>query len=265
MILESLKLWHLPTEDLLKGMNKALDMAIKKTLDETIGGWQLAAIYQQMGAIAHQFEVEQLDTEKGHFHLALQLERCKPKTMDKENLEARIKAEKITIAKKRGAERVKTYVYENDGQAQTHVSKLAGLDADSPTAIALKDKLDSRLKMLEKEARAALGDDPFDQEISVIAEVRAYYDVAASRFIDNICNFVDASLFLNLQSGMLSRLKEELGLDLNEDACKEACLRLLEDDEGRAKQRRDLLNKKAMLKAACDRLSSMKADMEDEL
>lgn len=259
MILQTLSNWHEPIQTLLAGLNSKLDDALGQTLTETTSMWQTTDLHREIGAAVQRFKDEQTQLQSKGFQFALRLERRKPMTKDEDAMKQRYLAEIEVLEEKRYAARVKTYVEENEGFA----AKITGLDGDSPFAMDVREKLDKRVQAASKDEKICtkLGPDPFDREIKSFAQVRAYYDIAASRFIDTICSYVEADLFPTLEANMLQELREKLGLNQDAEACKETCQRLLEEDPGRARQRRDLQKKKRMLEQASERLTKMNRDM----
>jgi hypothetical protein len=81
-----------------------------------------------------------------------------------------------------------------------------------------QEELGRDLKPVEKTeadrepTRALLAKDPYEQEVGVVAQVRAYYELAAIRFHDSICMRVESKLFRALGESLLTELKEGLQL-----------------------------------------------------
>jgi hypothetical protein len=77
---------------------------------------------------------------------------------------------------------------------------------------------DQRRTLAKKEPHksilaAAMDKEPYSQEVDVIAQIRAYYELARVRFHDTICMRVEAHLFAQFSENLLHHLLDDLGLD----------------------------------------------------
>ena len=59
-------------------------------------------------------------------------------------------------------------------------------------------------------AKFALENDPYTQEVHVVAQVRAYYELASMRFYDAICLPIEAELFEELSENLFDHLYDGL-------------------------------------------------------
>ena len=100
---------------------------------------------------------------------------------------------------------------------------------DQNLAEKVKKRNEVRLRVMRAELEArgtkinkkqlttdALGPDEFKVEIEMAAHVRAYYHIAASRFVDNICQGVVSHLFTACSNKLAANLKEFIGADRRE-------------------------------------------------
>jgi metal-sulfur cluster biosynthetic enzyme len=55
--------------------------------------------------------------------------------------------------------------------------------------------------------------DPFSKEIQLVADVQAYYKIAAERFAPNICQRIKGVLFKKCKDALFNDLKDALGLN----------------------------------------------------
>ncbi|KAI5852607.1 P-loop containing nucleoside triphosphate hydrolase protein [Morchella snyderi] len=95
-------------------------------------------------------------------------------------------------------------------------------------------------------------DDPYSKEIDVLAEVRAYSEVAQKRFIDNVymtVRFEMATVFLKAVPVALDR---DLGLQMPDSS--QICAALLVEDPQKEKERGILLQRSEQLSRAMEEL-----------
>jgi hypothetical protein len=59
----------------------------------------------------------------------------------------------------------------------------------------------------------------YSKEVDVIAQVRAYYELARIRFHDTICMRVEAHLFNQFSNDLFSHLSDDLGLESQNGKC----------------------------------------------
>jgi hypothetical protein len=131
----------------------------------------------------------------------------------------------------------------------------------------VKLSVDERKKVIEK-----MADDPYLAEVEVVARIKAYYQIAANRFIDRICQTVEFDLFQKLTAGLKDEL--EAGLQIyGQNGMLTRCMpprisltmivgygfcrALLEVDPERALLRKRLEHEKKVLDKANDRLISL--------
>ncbi|KAG8699689.1 hypothetical protein FRC08_005158 [Ceratobasidium sp. 394] len=97
-----------------------------------------------------------------------------------------------------------------------------------------------------------LNSDPGEEVIDIMAEVRAYYQVAYKRFVDIIPMTVDETLVRGFSRGLEKRLFE--GLGVSGDNAKEHCKAFLAHSH-------EITLERDMLKARRDRLNSAKQEI----
>jgi hypothetical protein len=77
---------------------------------------------------------------------------------------------------------------------------------------------DQRRTLAKKEPHksilgAAMDKEPYSQEVDVISQIRAYYELARIRFHEKICMRVESHLFGQFSKNLLNHLLDDLGLD----------------------------------------------------
>ncbi|KAI8996220.1 P-loop containing nucleoside triphosphate hydrolase protein [Trametes punicea] len=87
--------------------------------------------------------------------------------------------------------------------------------------------------------------DPFEEEVMFMAEVRAYFDIASKRFVDNITAAIDEHLLYAFSDVLFDTLVEKLGLT-SEDA-RAKCAKYLAEDPDVSALREELQAKKKRL------------------
>ncbi|KAH9965456.1 P-loop containing nucleoside triphosphate hydrolase protein [Russula dissimulans] len=89
-----------------------------------------------------------------------------------------------------------------------------------------------------------------DDAIKIMADVRAYFQVAYKRFVDNIHKVIDEGLVLGIAKGLPDVLATELGVDSHEAHERERCARLLAEAPRAAEKRERLMARQRRLLAA---------------
>ncbi|KAF2713739.1 P-loop containing nucleoside triphosphate hydrolase protein [Pleomassaria siparia CBS 279.74] len=85
----------------------------------------------------------------------------------------------------------------------------------------------------------------YETEIDVIAEVRAYYELARVRFHEAICMRVESNLFNEFSSNLMEHLSDDLGL--NDENVHKRCVTLLAADPELEVRRQSLERERASL------------------
>ncbi|KAF8504661.1 P-loop containing nucleoside triphosphate hydrolase protein [Russula emetica] len=91
-----------------------------------------------------------------------------------------------------------------------------------------------------------------DDAIKIMADVRAYFQVAYKRFVDNVPKAIDEQLVLGIARGLQDALATGLGLDSHD--AHERCAKLLAEPPRIAEKREKLVARQKRLLAAQDEL-----------
>ncbi|QRV97583.1 dynamin central region protein [Ceratobasidium sp. AG-Ba] len=131
-----------------------------------------------------------------------------------------------------------------------------GLGADTEFAKSMSEVIANLNKMgismQPQDLARLLNPDPSEDVIDIMAEVRAYYQVAYKRFVDIIPMTVDETLVRGFSRGLEKRLFE--GLGVSGDNAKERCAALLA-------QSHDITLERDMLKTRRERLDLAKKEI----
>lgn len=206
LILSALVNWGVPLQAVLTALRRALGNLLGTPLNETLKEWRTTALYKEMIRIISIFvELHVGEVESNIAARALRVELTKPITNDVESLDRAEELELALFQTARFKERSEAYFDKVDGQTGKTTS------AESRE---LKRRTGDQAAVIHE----AIGPDPFAREVKVMAKVRAYYKIAATRFVDNICQAVEADTFLRLRNGLQDDLEE--GLRVTEPDCK---------------------------------------------
>ncbi|RPA91160.1 P-loop containing nucleoside triphosphate hydrolase protein [Choiromyces venosus 120613-1] len=97
--------------------------------------------------------------------------------------------------------------------------------------------------------------DPYRKEIEVLAQVRAYNEVAQKRFVDNVYMSIQGELVNGFRKSILEALQS--GLGLNGPDVSELCTQLLVEDPLKERRRKELQSKSEQLDKAMEELSRL--------
>ncbi|PWW77924.1 P-loop containing nucleoside triphosphate hydrolase protein [Tuber magnatum] len=97
--------------------------------------------------------------------------------------------------------------------------------------------------------------DPYRKEIEVLAQVRAYNEVAQKRFVDNVYMSIQGELVNGFRRNVLDALQN--GLGLNGPDVSELCAQLLVEDPLKDRRRRELQSRREQLDKAMEELSRL--------
>ncbi|KAJ5669638.1 hypothetical protein N7462_010708 [Penicillium macrosclerotiorum] len=104
-----------------------------------------------------------------------------------------------------------------------------------------------------------LGPEPYDLEMSMMANSRGYYEIASSRFVDVICQKAYDKLFLKCRDDLITAI--DVGLDANTT---ERCMELMAEDPERQARRNLLTKERAKLTKAQEWLATICHQADDD-
>ncbi|KAI9766623.1 MAG: hypothetical protein M1840_006434 [Geoglossum simile] len=228
----SLKRWDEPAKRFLDQTGQVLRDTSKAAISEVFHDYRNTALFREVNSITESFLEEQAQEQ---FHTI--------DTYYRQELGQIYTIKDLTAEKKICLRSLE----EEREQARRQQIE------DSATTPQQKAKLS---KLLSSNAMAArIGDDEFHKELEYLANVRAYYDQAAVRFVDNVCAGIRLGIFVACRESLPKLLAEKLGID--EPGADERCKRLMVENDDREKRRADLREKKRMLDKALDELARL--------
>jgi hypothetical protein len=197
MILATLVNWNIPTTQLLEKVEKELRSGLELTLTDAASKWTTTGLYREMQRHFDSIVRMHVDNQRTRqIPRLLHLETRKPLTENVEAMKLHKSRELDVFTTARFKARADVYLNEQD--------------AVTGKTIGEEDR--SKKIQADKELIKKLGSDPYEREVEVMAEIRAYYAVAASRFVDNVCQSVEVDLFDHFHEGLREELEEALGI-----------------------------------------------------
>ena len=188
LMLCTLKNWNVPMELLVNNLRLALGRALASSLRDKVGQWRTTKLFEEMHTINVNFLDERLNCMKSHVNRALRLERTKPITRDEALMKRYISDEHAKLSDARMRARYSAHLME--------AAEQAGKDVSAPM-------WDEKTR---KHATSVLDVDVFAREIDVMAKIRAYYQIAGIRFVDQVIQAVEAELFLSFREELYQEL-----------------------------------------------------------
>ncbi|KAF2397000.1 P-loop containing nucleoside triphosphate hydrolase protein [Trichodelitschia bisporula] len=230
LILSTLQGWPEPTDLLVAAVHAALEKMVLSALKKAAGEWNTTQLYRELRRLMRdEFLPQQVRLRLAHAaRRMLHLEQCKPITEDEAGMS-------------RAQDEARYKAYFDDTSAKT--------------GKVISEEERNRLRQKDQKLHELLEPDEYAREVDVMAEIRGYYVLAATRFVENFRQAVEADLFVELSKGLLNELRT--GLRLDEPDYYEHCQKLFEDDPARADRRRSLKDQKTRLEQANARLQEL--------
>lgn len=197
MILVTIANWNTPAAELLNKIEKELRSGLELILNNVAYKWTTTGLYREMQRHFATFAQMQVDDQRTQqIPRLLRLETRKPLTENEGGMELHNSRELDVLTAARFKSRVEAYFSEQDA------------------AVGRSTNEEERSNKIQanKELSNKLGPDPYQREVEVMAKIRAYYAVAANRFIDNVCQSIEADLFDRFYEGLHEELNEALGI-----------------------------------------------------
>jgi hypothetical protein len=224
---ETLAGWEEPMVEFISGVNQELQATLHRLLEEACAQWLNTVFFKEAKKIVKTFVSRVMRDQLEFSKRALTLEQRKPLTFNADGFNFHHDRELKAL---------------QDGRiTQRLVEKFES--ADNAAGRILVDNHERKKKaMTDLKARAALGEDPFDQEIKVMAKVRGYYGMALLRFLDHVVQGVQVEGLHELEHDLPQQLKA--GLEVESKDAQERCKELLAEDREREIHRKNLQKEK---------------------
>ncbi|KAF2192948.1 P-loop containing nucleoside triphosphate hydrolase protein, partial [Zopfia rhizophila CBS 207.26] len=233
LMLQSLINWSIPLKSFFDNLERDLRGRLQQLLDQSFAKWRTTELYRASSEIVQKF----LDVHFGVQRLKMAPDALKdelegPYVFDLRHFDFHMTS--ITEAYKKARFFARMNIYFDELQGETGKE----LSTKEREAQAMKEPVKSLLSR-----------DPYDREVDVIAQVRAYYELASIRFQESICMRIESQLFNTLGTDLFDELKGGLQITDEKGEFHERCVQLLAEDPEREVRRVKLEGRKAALLA----------------
>ena len=229
--------WSKPLSQFLDRTENMCQDLISDRLRSTFGSFRSTLLYREARRICDSFIEELMLQQREKAARALSLELYKPITYDAEALEQAREKALVLMRNKHRYHRAECYLIEQERKSGKITSAQARLERPW-------------LERISKVTDEQVGSDPYSQEIYAMATVRGYYECAFSRFVDVICQGIQAEVFSECRdkTKISDKLKQDLGM--NELDATQRCAMLLAIDAKTEERRIQLTKDNEMLQKA---------------
>jgi hypothetical protein len=196
MMLRTLEHWRLPTNEFFDRLDQSLLAHVKGIFHKHFAKWEGTALY----SAAWKIVVEMLELNLHQQRTTMAEESLADETDRPYIFHADLfNNDKEVILKNYQQARYKLRwaIYKREREARTQ-KRVTG-----PEETKLK-KDDRLIKLMEQE--------PYSSELTVAAEIIAYYMIAARRFHDSICMRIESKFFKQLRTQLRDELENSLGI-----------------------------------------------------
>jgi hypothetical protein len=197
LMLESLEHWEEELQSFFAQLGKGMLAQCQRVLRHSLATWSTTKLYEETERIVKKFLTFDLDNQRT--------------TMGPDTLNAELSGTYMWQSAIFDGHKARfEEVYKNvrcKQRAKVYWDLIdESMDADQKEISAKKEP--------HKSILAATKDtELYPKEVDVIAQVRAYYELARIRFHDTICMRVEAHLFNKFSNSLLSHLWDDLGLE----------------------------------------------------
>jgi hypothetical protein len=243
---QSLAGWEPPMLEFIKNVHQNIQTTLDQLLEQACAQWLNTAFFSEAKKILKTFIATTMRNQLQYAKRALDMEQRKPLTLNTESFKLQEDKELQALQEARAIQRL--------------VEKLE--NADRAAGNILADKNERNKKALaDKKGKAELGDDPFKDEIHVMAKVRGYHNVALLRFLDHIVQGIQVEALHELESNLMQQLKA--GLEVETRDAHERCKELLAEDREREDRRKQLQKERVNFLEAQRKLAAIGQIGED--
>lgn len=236
----TLQAWEQPMLAFINSINQEIQGTCERLLEDACSQWLTTAFFDEAKKIVRAFISEAMRKQLEHARRALTLEERKPFTVNTEGFKIEYDKEFKILNEGRITQRVVEKLEASD--------RATGKFIVEPSERKKKAKVDLKL-------RADLGDDPFAQEIEVMAKVRGYHNVALMRFLDHVVQGIQVEVLYDLENSLPQQLKA--GLEVEGPNAQEHCKELLAEDREREVRRKNLKKERNNLIEALHKLARL--------
>ena len=200
IIKKTVAIWNKPVSKFVHDFTTLLRTHLRSTLQDKFAVWRSTDFFRQSTQVVDVFVMKLTDELSHYAEYVLRVEQFKPITSD------------ISLAKKNGDETQRLESERFTSRAHEYFDMQDELSSNSTGA-------PERRKQIERDGGKALkdklGPDMFANEVRMLAETRAYYDIASVRLVDNLWMNIRADILEKCRTGLLEELKTGLNLYAN--------------------------------------------------
>ncbi|KAJ6438824.1 dynamin family protein [Purpureocillium lavendulum] len=223
LVKEAIKPWHFPTKLFLDETMKDLKSKLDKTLGLALEGLKKRTVFAEAKKAVHQFLDENKDITDRELSQLCADESERLMTFNEEAFKQYREDELISLTRFRHKMRM-----EANGFPTRKLLEWADMTEEKR----IQDSKRRDAELLK------LGPDDFAREIEVVAYIRGYYRLAASRFADAVSQRILCRMVPEIRRKLPSYLDDKLGL---RGPCSHSVYeRLMEEDEQTANMRETL-------------------------
>lgn len=220
---QTLSGWEVPMLEFINSVHQEIQNTLDQQLEEACAQWLNTAFFSEAKKIVKSFVANAIHSQLQYAKRALDLEQRKPLTLNTEGFKQHHDKELSVLLEGRTTQRLLEKLEDTD--------RAAGKIMADPVERKKKAKNDMK-------ARNELGDDPFKDEIQVMAKVRGYHNVALLRFLDHVVQGIQVEVLHELETNLIQRLKADLEVETRD--AHERCKELLAEDREREIRRKQL-------------------------
>jgi hypothetical protein len=238
--------WESPMLEFIDSVHQKIQSTLDGLLEEACAQWLRTAFFAEAKKIVKSFVANAMRNQLQFAKRALDLEQRKPLTLNIEGFKQHHDKELLVLLDGRTTQRL--------------VEKLE--NADRAAGKIMVDPMERKKKAkTDNKARAELGDDPFKDEIHVMAKVRGYHNVALLRFLDHVVQGIQVEVLHELETNLIQQLK--VGLEVETRDAHERCKELLAEDREREIRRKQLQKERTNFLEAQRKLAAIGQIGED--
>ncbi|KAK6003315.1 hypothetical protein QM012_001160 [Aureobasidium pullulans] len=240
--------WEQPMLEFVDSVHQEIQTTLDQLLEEACAQWLNTAFFTEARKLVKAFVANAMRNQLQYAKRALDLEQRKPLTLNTEGFKYHHDKELQILLEGRATQRLIERTEDAD--------RAAGKIMVDQSERKKKAKADIKTK-----GELGLGDDPFAEEVKVMAKVRGYHNVALSRFLDVIVQGVQAEVLHELETNLLQQLKD--GLEVETRDAQERCKELLAENCEREIRRKELQAEKTNFIEAQRKLAAIGQIGED--
>lgn len=203
--------WHVPIDIFFTQTMYLFKKMIFEVLGETLKHWKHTPLFRECQKILVEYLNGLQEAQRAFNQEICHIEQRRRIVIVQDTFQGYIEAETKLLKEKRLQARAKDSVRDDEERKHAReMKKPLYQDLNRKEQYAkLKKAIDEASSKVKEES---LGVDEYEQEMLAAAYARAYYIMAAHRFVENICGFTEGKLFYEVDNDIPSLLLDKLGL-----------------------------------------------------